>query len=117
MSEIVKELRIEWKPEDGHGEVIGTPCIYNVVRACLGCPNCRNRRSLLDGADSVLCAHPSFQTPEPEPLRCPACGAEVEIDETGNGWRVLCSRCIFYVAHPARATLERVLRGMGKDGE
>ena len=137
-NEVVKKLPIDWNAEKGDGTIAPAPCapaaqmgVY--VWKCLGCPNCRgfsfpeNRhiaramcpqfvgllRTTL--ADHVRCAHPSFQ--EPEPLFCPACGAEVVPYELGDAWRVYCSPCGFYAQHSDRAELERILRKLAKRGK
>lgn len=131
-AEIVKERRIEWNREKGDGTIAPAPCapaaqmgVY--VWKCLGCPNCRGfsvvwgRAKGIDPhpvslsgerASHVLCAHPSFQ--EPEPLCCPACGTEVEIHKIITDWGMNCRACGFYTVHPDRAELERILRKLEK---
>ena len=81
MTEVVKELRIEWNRNMGTGEIEGAPCCPGApdVTDCLGCPN---QRGFVDprfpglkqvhpvndrtAAEAVRCAHPSFQEAEAE---------------------------------------------------
>lgn len=124
MSENGKELRIEWDREKGTGEIEDAPCCPGApdVTDCLGCPNCRGflwrgdemgmvpvLTSGRQCAETVRCAHPSFQEPT---FHCPSCGGKVEIDEMSDGgYGVACDECEFYMGNAVYVTLERILKG------